>query len=434
MNSKVGFWLRWLCSKFFVFTRALCLHNGRSLQTKNLRNPLVKFPTFEFISVYHLIICLCAILIFPRLCAEEPNPGHKHVESITILPSDAVHNGDYFASAANVEISGTVNGDVYIFSEQVIIDGVVNGDLLCCGGSIDIPGRVTHNCRIVGGQVLISGDIGKNATIVAGNLQLLSSASLHGNLVATAGNVDLASTIGSDATVLASNLRVSAQINNDLQCYVGQMRITSKAVIGRNLDYRSNSPAWIEPGATIRGIVEYHPSFVHELVKGTWIQSLLVGSKIVAILMNFIYTFVIGVILIKIFPKNLESALYELKKHPLKSLSYGLMLLILLPLAALLMLMTILGIPFALTLIALNIIGFYTAKVYCIFWAFNWIFGKMGMKANRLPSFFLGLIVYFCLTPIPVFGTILAFAFMLLGLGAGVLSQGRRGIFNRHLA
>lgn len=375
-----------------------------------------------------LILYLCAILLVPFLCAEEPKQEHK--ENITILPSDAVYNGDYFASGSSVEISGTVNGDVYIFAEQVIVDGVVNGDLLCCGGSIDISGEITHNCRILGGQVLISGEIGKNATIVAGSLQLLSSASLIGNLVATAGNVDLAANIGSDATVLASNLRVSAQINNDLQCYVGQMRITSRAVIGRNLDYRSNNPAWIEPGAVVRGLIKYHPSFVHELVKGTWIQSLLVGSKIVAILMNFIYTFVIGVILVKIFPKNLESALYELKKHPLKSLSYGLMLLILLPLASLLMLMTILGIPFALTLIALNIIGFYTAKVYCIFWASNWTFGKMGMKVNRLPSFFLGLVVYFCLTPIPIFGTILAFVFMLLGLGAGVLSQGRRGIFN----
>lgn len=378
-----------------------------------------------------LIFCFCAILFFSLLYANEPKQDEqKHVESIIILPSDVVYNGDYFATGGSVEISGTVNGDVYIFAEQVTIDGLVNGDLLCCGGSIDISGRVTHNCRILGGQVLISGEIGKNATVAAGNLQLLSSAFLGGNLVATAGNVDLAAKIGSDATILASNLRVSSQINNDLQSYVGQMRITSRAVIGRNLDYRSNNPAWIEAGATIHGTTTYHPSFVHELVKGTWIQSLLVGSKIVAILMNFFYTFVIGLILIKVFPKNLESALYELKKHPLKSFSYGLMLLILLPLASLLMLMTILGIPFALTLIALNIIGFYTAKVYCIIWASNWIFAKFKMRANRLPSFFLGLVIYFCLTPIPVFGTILAFVFMLLGLGAGVLSQGKRGIFN----
>jgi hypothetical protein len=378
-----------------------------------------------------LIICFCAIFLFSFLFANEHEQNEqKQVESIIILPFGAVHNGDYFAMGRSVEISGTVNGDVYVLAEQVVIDGVVNGDLLCIAGSVDISGKVAYNCRIVGGQVLISGEVGKNVTAVAGNLQLLSSAFLGKNLVATAGNVDLAAKIGYDATVVASNLRISSQITNDLQCYVGQMRITSRAVIGRNLEYRSNNSAWIEPGATIRGTTTYHPSFVHELVKGTWIQSLLVGSKIVAILMNFIYTFVIGIILIKIFPQNLESALHELKKHPFKSLSYGLMLLVLLPLASVLMLMTILGIPFALTLIALNIVGFYTAKVYCIFWGSNWIFGKLKMKGNRLPSFFLGLVIYFFLVAIPIFGTILSFVFMLLGLGAGVLSQGKRGIFN----
>ncbi len=375
-----------------------------------------------------LIIFLISLLCFPFLSSEEKKAEEpKKEDSIIVLSSDAVYNGDYFAMGRSIEISGTVNGDVYLFSEQIVIDGMINGDLICCGGSVDISGKVAHNCRILAGQVLISGDIGNNVTAVTGNLQLLSSATVGGNLVAIAGNADLAAKVGADATMITSNLRVSGRIDNDLQCSVGQMRITSRAVINRNIDYRSNSLAWIEPGATICGTITHHPSFVHKLVKGTWIQNILVGSKIIATFMNFLYTFVIGLILIKIFPKNLESTIHELKKHPIKSLAFGLMILVLLPLVALLLLMTILGIPFALTLIALNIIGFYTAKVYCIFWASNWIFKKLKMKPNQLPSFSLGLIVYFCLMPIPYLGTILALVFMLLGLGASILAQGRRG-------
>ena len=34
MNSKVGFWPRQLGSKFLVFTRALPIGNGHSLQTQ----------------------------------------------------------------------------------------------------------------------------------------------------------------------------------------------------------------------------------------------------------------------------------------------------------------------------------------------------------------------------------------------------------------
>ncbi len=51
MIQKLIFDYDLLCSTFFVFPRALCLHNGRLLQTKNLRSRLAKFPTFESFSV-----------------------------------------------------------------------------------------------------------------------------------------------------------------------------------------------------------------------------------------------------------------------------------------------------------------------------------------------------------------------------------------------
>lgn len=371
----------------------------------------------------------CFFLLFTSafLFSDEENPEH----TVIVIPAGQVHRGNFFAMGSSVEISGVVDGDVYILAEQVVIDGVVNGDALICGGSIAILGKVHNNCRLLGGQVLISGSVSNNATVVAGSLQLLPSASIGSGLVAAAANADLAASIASDATIAASNLRVSGHIGQDLQSYVGQMRITSKATIGGNVDYKSSSPAWIDPGAAIKGQLIRHSSFVHGLVEGTWIQGLLVGSKVLAILMNLIYTFVIGIVLIKFFPKNLEAALHSLQNHPVKSLTYGIMLLILLPLASLILLMTVLGVPFALALIALNVIGFYTAKVYTILWASNWCFGKMRFKHNSLPGFFCGTLIYFALAAIPIFGFFVALASMLLGLGAGLVAQSKRGILTQ---
>ena len=233
--------------------------------------------------------------------------------------------------------------------------------------------------------------------------------------------------VGTEATIVSSNLRVSSEIANGLQGYVGHMRITSYANIGGNVDYRSNTPAWIDQGAVIKGDLIHHPSFVHKLVKGTWIQKFLVGSKVVGLMMNFFYTLVIGAILIKLFPRNLEAALISLRDTPWKALGSGIVLLVLLPLVSLILLMTILGIPFAVTLIALNILSLYTAKIFSIFWASNRLFGRF-LRPNHMPILTLGLLFYFSLTLIPIFGTILALATMLFGLGAGVLAQTKRGI------
>jgi hypothetical protein len=46
VNSKVGFWQRWLGSKFLVFARALLFSNGRSLQTQKFAPPSCQIPNF----------------------------------------------------------------------------------------------------------------------------------------------------------------------------------------------------------------------------------------------------------------------------------------------------------------------------------------------------------------------------------------------------
>ena len=347
------------------------------------------------------------------------------------LPVGKVHQGDFFALNESVEISGEIYGDAYVMAGQAVIDGTIHGDLLIAAASIDVSGKVTGNIRSLGGQILVSGHVGNNVTALAGNVQFLPSATIMGNVVATAGNVYLSADVGGDATVVASYLRASSSIRKSLDAYIGSLRLTSKALIGGDLNYRSNTIALIEPGAQIQGVVNYYPSFVQEIIQGTWIHTVLIGSKVVTLLMNFAYTLVVGIILIKLFPRNLESALLNLKTHPWKSFAFGLVLLILLPLISLILLMTILGVPFALTLIAANIIGFYTAKIYSIFWASNWFFGKLNFKASRLPTLFMGLIAYFILAAIPYAGIVIGFVAMLFGLGAGVLAhkpKSRRGL------
>ncbi len=114
----------------------------------------------------------------------------------------------------------------------------------------------------------------------------------------------------------------------------------------------------------------------------------------------------------------------------MKSFFYGVLLLVLLPLVFLLLLITILGVPFALTLMAFNILGFYTAKVYSILWVSNWLGEKVGLHRHNLWAFFLIVVIYFGLSAIPVFGSILAFVAMLFGLGAGVTAQKQHGVFS----
>jgi cytoskeletal protein CcmA (bactofilin family) len=371
---------------------------------------------------------MCQLLIFlflffTSLQAGETKSKEVAQKSISILPSGEIHEGDYFTAGSTVEISGKVTGDVYAIASLVVVDGEIEGDLLVIAGNVHISGVVAQNVRILAGQCTISGKVGRNATIVSANAELIPASSIQGNLVSVAGNVDLAGHVSQDATVVASNLRISSSIEKNIHAYIGHMRLTSKAFIGGDLEYDSDEPASIEPQAQVSGKIIYHPSFIHEILKGQFLNFLLIGSKIAGVLMNFLYTLVIGWIWLKVYPQNLAHALQALSHKPIKAFAYGVMLLILLPLVSLVLLVSILGAPFALTLLALNVIGFYTAKVLTIFWASNRLFKKIGLKPNTMPTFCLGLFCYFLLTAIPFFGSLLAFIAMIFGLGATPLAR-----------
>ena len=359
------------------------------------------------------------------LSAYENHNGDDEVD-IVVLPNNAVVNNDYFAYGRSVEISGTVNGDVYVFGGQVFIDGTVNGDIIAAAGSIEISGTVSHDVRLLAGQASISGHIGRNLTGVTATIELFPSAKIGNNVVIVSGNSDLGSTIKNNARLYASSVRISDRIDGNVTAYVGQMRISSKANIGGGVEYWSNNNALIDSNAHIGKGVKHHPSFFYKLFHGKLSTILKISSKLATLLMNFFYSFVIGLIMMRYFRRRIDRTILALNQKPLQSLITGLVLVFLLPLTFLALIITILGVPFALTLLSLTVVTFYTAKVLSILWVSKLLFYRFDFQKHMRLYFAFGLIVYFLLTLIPYVGFAVSLAALLLGLGGGVLSKMER--------
>lgn len=340
---------------------------------------------------------------------------------VSLVQAETVHEGDFFVAGENVEIPDVVKGDVYAMGSQIHIKGRVEGDLVATGGTIEVDGEVLGNARLIGGQVILNGTIRNNVTAIGGNLQMNRGATIGGNASFSGGGVVIEGEIAGKATLNASTAEVNGKIGKNLKGREGQLRLGAKSEIGGNLDYKSGNKAVIAPGAKIGGEVIYSPSEVKAYLSSNWKNRVIFGSWLLAISMNFLFSFVFGVIYIKWFHKGFRNALQALKARPWKAAGVGLLALILLPLICVLLLVSILGFPLALVLIAFSLITFYTAKVIPIIWIVHAVFPKMSVYW----ALFLGLIVFFILLQIPFFGWILSFCFILLGLGAGFLSQTR---------
>ena len=281
---------------------------------------------------------------------------------------DEVIEGDYFAFGETVEISGTITGDLYILASQAFVDGVVKGDLLIAAGTGEIEGNIEGNVRAIGGRILLDGRIGHDATVAGGSVDVSSACNVENNLVLAGGNLDMGGTVHGAARILGSSARISGTLLGISKAYVGTLRISSRAKILGSLLFSAHRGATIDPRAEITGALTERPGPFKEVFRGDVLGKLQFGSHLLAYLMNFVYSFLVGVILLRLFRETTLFSINALDKKPGRALWYGLIVLIGFSLAALVLLATVLGAPFAIALIALNVIGFYSAKVIFLLW------------------------------------------------------------------
>ncbi len=363
---------------------------------------------------------LIFLLLFSGLFSAEKEDNEIDV---VVLPSTVVVNNDYFVTGRIVEISGTVNGDLYVLGGQVFIDGTVNGDVLVAAGSVEVSGNVSNNIRMLAGQALITGYIGRSLTGVVATIDLSPSATIGRNAVIVSGNADVEAHIARNLRLYSSSVRISDRIGGGVLAYVGQLRLTSKVVIDGSLEYWSNKNALIDPNAVVKGGVTHHPSFFYDLMNNKIFNWLKIGSKFAGLVMNFFYSFIIGLIMLRYFPQRIERTIKMLNTKPAQSAVAGIVLIFLLPIIMLVMIITILGVPFALTLLSLTIVGFYTAKLLSILWLATHLFRRFEFKRHKKLYFAFSLIVYFTLSLVPYLGTVVTSAALILGIGGAVLGK-----------
>jgi cytoskeletal protein CcmA (bactofilin family) len=373
-----------------------------------------------------MVIALVSPLIGPA-AAQDEHPEEAGRQKVVSLPAGAVINKDYFAYGERVEISGTVNGDVYVAAGEVLVDGRINGDLLAAGGTITISGSVSQNVRVAGGEITLSGKIGRNLTVAGGNVGLNESAAVAGGLVAAGGRVRLAAPVGKDAKIAAGSVLVSGPINGNLEAVTGDVRLTSKAAVSGDLIYWSQRRASITQGAKVGGVVtrKTMPEFSRPRV-GTLLGAL-AGVVLLAKLVSVVSTLILGLLLVYVFPRYTQSTVSTLRQRPWASLGVGVVALVATPVAAGMLLITVLGVPLALMVTALYLMALYLARVFVIVWIGTALVAWRGREVRPVLGLMIGLFVYSLLTLIPFIGGVVTLLVILFGLGASL--QADRSVF-----
>lgn len=361
-----------------------------------------------------ILLPLLFLIITPVAFAQS---NFRNNEVSTLSRNETI-NKDYFATGEKVTLSGTVNGDAYLAGGTITVDGTVNGDLLVAGGNINITGNVKGDIRVAGGDINIDGTVGGNITTLGGAIRVDDDSEVSGSMVAGGGNVEVFGPIGKGITAGAGSLMIANKVGGDVVTGVGQLDLASDAQVAGNLQYMSEEKAGIADGASVSGSIKQQmpPKGPDEKDK----KALLAGAAVGFAVFKFLSLLAIGSLLLWALPVFMKNASVAMVKKPLQSLGVGFLVLILTPILAVILMVTVIGLPLGLVALLGYFFLLYISKVFAALAVGERV---LGPKQNRYLSLALGLLILILVLFIPVLGGLVDFMAMLLGLGAAVMTK-----------
>jgi len=348
-----------------------------------------------------------------------PAYGHGDAPIITIAKGQLVQETVFYAGET-VNIDGKIEGTAFIAAQSVNITGEIDGDLFIAARDIRLGGIVRGNVYLAGQGVWLEGKVtgdvfgAGQSVYVTEDAKLARDVFFAGELVSQLGPVGRAFYAG------ASKLNLQSRIGQDVRVEVEQMSVESGATIGGDLRYTSPQEATISTGAKIDGeIVWKKPQPPQERPME---NPFLNGLK--DFVFSLLAAFLVWLVVRAIWPRSWDAAVETLRRRPGASFGYGALVLFLTPMAVIVLLVTVVGIPLALITASSYTSALYLTQIVVAVLLGRLIAERFGWRQIHWGLWMtLGaLAVLKLLGMIPFVGLLVGLTVGLAGLGALLLS------------
>jgi cytoskeletal protein CcmA (bactofilin family) len=366
-----------------------------------------------------LAIMLLAFLALPMLSFA----ADVHRGSDVTIGAGQILREDAYLVGGEVNFRGRAERDVSVLAGRVTITGTIAGSLNLAAGRAEIPGRIGGALRIAGGDVTITGTVGGDVIVLGGKVNIPSRAKIGGDLILAGGQVDVRGSVGGDITGNVGQLTLGGTVSGNVDVATSSIDIRNTTVISGNLTYHSNVEGDVSSSAEIRGTVD-RPS------SNPW-DSVLDRGGFFGPILRALWSLVVGVALILVAP-GIAQAVSTSARRPLAAAGVGLLALIVVPILAVILMVSVIGLPVGLLLITGYLIALYLSQV-----AVGLAIGRFilphgwhdGSRGYFLLAMTLGVIILVALRliPVPWVATIVGAAVTLWGFGALIMLIGKLG-------
>lgn len=320
-------------------------------------------PKFKHLFTALAIICLISIPV-AAFAAQQVDklpayPGVGQGDAPKLSAEETI-DGPVFYAGDTITVDGRVNGTLFTAGQSVDVNGHVDGDLFAAGEIVTIRGEVTGNIYAAGATVSFEGKTDKDIFAAGSTVSFDKNAASRDAFVGGA-TADLSGDISRRLFVGSESLRLLGSVGSDVYASTTSLQVRDGAKIQGNLYYESTKEADIGPEAEIAGD--------HQWAKMTsenpspQVQSPSLITTLMAIAFAIASGLIIWAIITGMRPLIWHDITIPLAQTPLKTLAFGLLAGLTLPVLIILLLITIIGAPAAFAILLFAILLSLLAKV-----------------------------------------------------------------------
>ena len=342
------------------------------------------------------------------------------------FPDTAVIDDDLVITGGNVKLDGIIEGDLISACGSLVQSGLILGSLNSASQSLDVLGEVRGSVRGFAQNVNVNGRLGRNLLAFGYAVDIKPGAQIERDVTAYCGKLTLYGTVGGDVKGRIGELVISGEVKGNVKVKADKLTLMPTARILGDLRYTGEKEARIEPGAQIVGETVWTRKESQEDKKPT---SIFTGKPLIPEFLFLLALMITGIVLTVLCRKNAYQAKQAVGDSFLKSLGLGLVFLICIPIAIVVLMVTIIGIPIAIISLVAYLVFVYVAKIPVATFLGEKIVKGLGKKeeASLIWSMIVGLVVLTLLLNIPYLGWPIYFVVLFTGFGAIITSQRRSG-------
>lgn len=326
--------------------------------------------------------------------------------------------GDSRLTAGDVVVlDEPIDGNAFAAGSRVELRERVDGSAFLSGGSVTVTGPVGRNLYAAGGDVRIEGDVEGRARAAGGKIRVASDARIGGSAAFAGESIELDGAVGGGLRAFGDTITINGSVGGDVEAAGENIRIGPDARIAGQVEYRSGRDIAVDPAAQVAGGVK-------ELEQDRrWLRKLGHGAAIFGGVTISLGVVLIGVLMILAMPRFSREAAATILRKPWQSAGLGCVMLIGVPFAIIVLLVTVIGIPLALLLVfgyvVLLLLGYLVAALFVGDAALERL-GREKVDSPwwRVLFLFLALVVIAVVKQVPFIGGLAVALLFIAGIGA----------------